>query len=182
MKVAVRHRLELVEHLNDVPGSAELKLPIREADAVMGESVTAYLDRVGWRFDLPTVCIIGGEFYGRDEWPTCHLALNDDVEFVSRPAGPSGSGGSALKTVASVVALVTLTAVAGPISTALLPTLVLGTAPAAFASAAIIGAAAASPLLFTRPRRPWWRRALAAARDCTRRVAALALGARSLAS
>lgn len=115
MQIAIRQNLEVYD-----PADASLceagahVLPMREAEAVMGETVAAFLARVAWRFDLPTVCRINGEFYARAEWETRALGLNDDVEFVSRPLG-SSSGGSTGKSILSVVALVALTAVAGPL-------------------------------------------------------------------
>lgn len=115
MHIAIRQNLEVYD-----PADASLReagahvLPMREAEAVMGETVAAFLTRVAWRFDLPTVCRINGEFYARAEWETRALGLNDNVEFVSRPLGGS-SGGSTGKSILSVVALVALTAVAGPL-------------------------------------------------------------------
>lgn len=149
----VAHRLELVETLDARPGSSALVLSVREAEAIEGETVAAYLERVAWRFDLPTVLVINGAFYGRAEWATTPIAANDDVAFVSRPAGPSGSGGSTLKTVASIVALVTLTAVAGPAGPIVgAGGLALTGTAAALASAAIIGAGSLAISYFLRPK------------------------------
>ncbi|MBA9070703.1 sulfur carrier protein ThiS [Methylobacterium sp. RAS18] len=133
---------------------------MREAEAVMGETVAAYLARVAWRFELPTVCRINGEFYARAEWETKTLAVNDNVEFISRPLGGGSSGGSTGKSILSVVALVALTAVApyavGAIGGAL-GTTALGTASALtfagkLASAVIVGAGALAVSHFLSPK------------------------------
>ncbi|CAO4157135.1 hypothetical protein [Methylorubrum extorquens] len=69
MQVAVKHSLQLYDP-DDVGQTedAALILPIAEVWAVMGETVKAYLARIAWRFELPTVLTINGEFYGRAEW------------------------------------------------------------------------------------------------------------------
>lgn len=142
--VRVRRVLQLVDA--DADDAGALVLPMAEADAVMGETITAYLERVAWRLDLPTVCRVNGEYYGRAEWASRHIGLNDNVEFVSRPlGGGSSSGGSTGKTILAVVAMIALTAVAGPAGTAVAGA-VAATGTAAFAvtsalvSAAIVGA------------------------------------------
>lgn len=143
MQVAVKHSLQLYDPGGTShPEEAALILSIAEAQAVMGETVAAYLARVAWRFELPTVLTINGEFYARAEWETRALGLNDNVEFISRPLG-SSSGGSTAKSILSVVALVALTAVAGPagpLGAALATS--LGSFGGAVASAAIVGAGA----------------------------------------
>lgn len=172
MQIAIKHNLQLYD-----PQSAEqdesqaLILPVAEAQAVMGETVKAYLARVAWRFDLPTVLTINGEFYGRSEWEARAFAANDRVEFISRPLGSRSGGGSTIKSIASVLALVALTAAAGPagfIGSALATS--LGSVGGAIASAAIVGAAAAPVALWMRPVLPWWRRAIRTARDSLRAV------------
>jgi len=176
MQVAVKHTLQLYDP-SDTSHSEEaaIVLPIAEARAVMGETVKAYLARVAWRFELPTVLTINGEFYGRAEWEARALAANDRVEFISRPLG-SSSGGSAAKSILSVVALVALTAVAGPagpLGAALATT--FGSVGGAVASAVIVGAGAASATPWMRPAVPWWWRALLRrARDSLRAVLAVA--------
>lgn len=170
MQLAVKHTLELVE-----PDS--FCLPINEAPAMMGETVTGFLARAGWRFDLPTICLINGECYGRAEWPTRALAVNDNVEFFSRPLG-SGSAGSTAKSIGSIVALVALTALVpgavaglgGAFATAGGALSTLGS----LTSAAIIGAGAAPLAAWLVPPAPWWRRTLMAARDSLRSVLAVA--------
>lgn len=153
MQIAVKHNLQLYDSATDSGGEAgALVLPIAEARAVMGETVNAYLARIAWRFELPTVLIINGEFYGRAEWEARALAANDRVEFISRPLG-SSSGGSTTKSILSVVALVALTAVAGPagpIGTALAAS--LGSVGGAIASAAIVGAGALAISHFLAPK------------------------------
>lgn len=178
MQIAVKHHLQLYD-----PEDAQLReeeafvLPVREAQAVMGETVAAYLDRVEWHFDLPTVCRVNGQFYGRAEWDGLALAVNDNVEFVSRPLG-GGSGGSTAKTIASVVALVALTAVAGPAGTAAAAALQVpafaSAVVASAISAAIVGSAAFPIARWLAPPVPWWRRRLTAARTSLRRILAVA--------
>lgn len=159
MHIAVRHNLQVYD-----PGDASLceadaiVLPVREAEAVMGETVAAYLARVAWRFDLPTVCRINGEFYGRAEWGARALAVNDNIEFVSRPLGGGSSGGSTGKSILSVVALVALTAVAGPLGGTIAGAAGLTAGTFAFsiasslASAAIVGAGALAISHFLQPK------------------------------
>lgn len=152
MQITVRHNLQVSGPDDPDPEANALILPIREAHAVMGETVAAYLARVAWRFDLPTVCVINGEFYGRDEWEGRALGVNDNLEFLSRPMG-SGSGGSTAKSLISIVALVALTAIAGPagfVGSALATT--LGPTVGAIASAAIVGASALAIDAWSRPR------------------------------
>ncbi len=175
MQLAVKHTLEVFSTEDGHPGAdAPLVFPIREAEtAVMGETVTGFLARAGWRFDLPTICLINGECYGRAEWPTRALAVNDNVEFVSRPLG-GGSGGSTIKSIASVVALVALTAVAGPagpLGAALATS--FGSLGGAIAGAAIVGAGALPVAAWLRSE-PWWRRALDTARNSLRSILAVA--------
>lgn len=66
MQISVAHNLQLYEPGNtESPGDPGIILPIADAQAVMGETVAAYVARVGWRFELPTVLIINGEYYAR---------------------------------------------------------------------------------------------------------------------
>lgn len=176
MQIVVAHKLEVFATDDGHPSdAAPLVFAICEpVTAAMGETVTQFLVRAGWRFDLPTICLINGECYGRAEWPDRALAVNDNVEFVSRPLG-SGSGGSTIKSIASVVALVALTAVAGPtgfIGSALATS--LGSALGAVAGAAIVGAGAIPLAAWMVPRLSWWRRTLGSARDSLRHVLAVA--------
>jgi len=161
MQVAVKHSLQLYDP-DDVGQTADaaLILPIAEARAVMGETVKAYLARIAWRFELPTVLTINGEFYGRAEWETRALGANDNVEFISRPLGGGSSGGSTGKSIMSVVALVALTALApyvvAGIGTAL-GTTALGTAASLtfagkLAASAIVGAGALAISHFLQPK------------------------------
>ncbi len=161
MHIAVRHNLQVFDPAD--PSLCEggaIVLPIAEAQAAMGETVAAYLARVAWRFDLPTVCRINGEFYARAEWETRSFGLNDNVEFVSRPLGGGSSGGSTGKSILSVVALVALSAVApyavGAIGGAL-GTTTLGTAASLtfagkLAAAVIVGAGALAVSHFLSPK------------------------------
>ncbi|WP_181425583.1 hypothetical protein [Methylobacterium sp. B4] len=153
MQIAVKHNLQLYEPDNiENPGDPGIILPIADAQAVMGETIAAYLARVAWRFELPTVLTINGEFYGRAEWETRAVAANDHVEFISRPLG-GGRGGSVGKSILSVVALVALTAAAGPagpLGAALATS--LGSFGGAVASAAIVGAGALAISHFLAPK------------------------------
>lgn len=153
MQVAVKHNLQLYEPDNiENPGDPGIILPIADAQAVIGETVKAYLARVAWRFELPTVLTINGEFYSRSKWETRALAANDQVEFISRPLG-GGRGGSVGKSILSVVALVALTAAAGPagpLGAALATS--LGSFGGAVASAAIVGASALAISHFLAPK------------------------------
>ncbi|MDV2986995.1 UNVERIFIED_CONTAM: host specificity factor TipJ family phage tail protein [Methylobacteriaceae bacterium AG10] len=157
MRIAVRHNLQVFDPLGTSPCEADaIVLPVREAEAAMGETVAAYLLRVAWRFELPTVCRINGEFYSRADWETRALAVNDNVEFVSRPLG-GGSGGSTGKSILSVVALVALTAVAGPAGSAIAGTFATAgsfgfSVASSIASAAIVGAGALAISHFLSPK------------------------------
>lgn len=158
MQIAVRHNLQLFDAEDTSPcDEAAIVLPVREAEAVMGETVEAYLARVAWRFDLPTVCKINGEFYGRAEWGARHLALNDNVEFISRPMGGGGSGGSTAKSIISIVSMIALTALA-PYAVAGLGLSALGTTASSLtllgkiASAVIVGAGALAISHFLTPK------------------------------
>ena len=161
MHIAVRHNLQVFDPADpSLCESGAIVLPIAEAQAAMGETVAAYLARVAWRFELPTVCRINGEFYARAEWATRAVGANDNVEFISRPLGGGSGGGSTGKSILSVVALVALTAVApyavGAIGGAL-GTTALGTASALtfagkLASAVIVGAGALAVSHFLQPK------------------------------
>lgn len=158
MNIAVRHNLQVYDPTDASLREADaIVLPVREAEAVMGETVAAYLARVAWRFDLPTVCRINGEFYGRQEWESRALAVNDNVEFVSRPLGGGSGGGSTGKSILSVVALVALTAVAGPLGSAVAGTFATAgtfafSVASSLASAAIVGAGALAISHFLAPK------------------------------
>lgn len=161
MQIAVQHILQVYDPSDETHGQdAAFVLPVRDAQAVMGETVAAYLARVEWRFDLPTVCRINGEFYARAEWADRVLAVNDNIEFVSRPlTGGSGSGGSG-KSIMGVVALIALTVLApyavGALGAA--GATALGTSAATLtfagklAAAAIIGAGALVVSHFLKPK------------------------------
>jgi|UPI00034882D3 sulfur carrier protein ThiS len=161
MHIAVRHNLQVFDPADpSLCESGAIVLPIAEAQAAMGETVAAYLARVAWRFDLPTVCRINGEFYARAEWETRALAVNDNVEFISRPLGGGSSGGSTGKSILSVVALVALTAVApyavgaigGALGTAALGTAASLTFAGKLAAAVIVGAGALAVSHFLQPK------------------------------
>jgi hypothetical protein len=151
MKIAVRHNLQVYDPVDpSLREDAAFALPMREPeDAMMGETVSGFLTRVEWIFDLPTVCKINGECYGRDEWQARALAVNDNIEFVSRPLG--SGGGSTAKTIVSIVALVALTAVAGPAGGALAGALQLPGLATAL-SAVIVGAGTLAISHFLKPK------------------------------
>lgn len=172
MQINVAHSLQLYDP-GDTSQSEEaaLILPIAQAQAVMGETVKAYLARVAWRFELPTVLTINGEYYARAEWGERAFAASDRVAFISRPLGGGSGRGSTAKSIMSVVALAALTAVAGPagpLGAALATS--LGSFGGAIASAAIVGAAAAPVAAWMRPPAPWWQRAVRTARDSLRAI------------
>ncbi|MFG7490506.1 hypothetical protein [Methylorubrum rhodesianum] len=182
MQIAVRHSLQVFDPADDSHREADaFVLPVRDAEAVMGETVAAYLKRVEWRFDLPTVCRINGEFYGRAEWETRALAINDNIEFISRPLSGGSGGSSSSKSIMGVVALIALTVLApyavGAAGAA--GATALGTSAASLtfagklAAAAIIGASAAPVAVWMRPAVPRWRRAICAARDNLRAILTL---------
>lgn len=172
MQIAIKHNLQLYDWQGgEQDEGGALILPVAEAMSVMGETVKAYLARVAWRFELPTVLVINGEFYGRAEWETRAFAANDRVEFISRPLGSNSGGGSTAKSIVSVLALVALTAAAGPagfIGSALASS--LGSVGGAIAGAVIVGSGAASLTPWMRPALPWWHRAIRAARDSLQAV------------
>jgi len=157
MQIAVRHNLQVYDPADpSLREDAAIVLPIRDARAVMGETIAAYLSRVAWRFELPTICVINGEYYARDEWATRALAVNDNIEFISRPLG-SGSTGTTIKSIASVVALVALTAVAPQLGATAAGALLFGGGAAAgglasIISAAIVGAGALAISYFLTPK------------------------------
>lgn len=172
MQIAIKHNLQLYDSQGCEHDEGEpLILPIAQAQAVMGETVKAYLSRVAWRFELPTVLIINDEFYGRVEWEARAFAANDRVEFISRPLGGGSGGNSPVKSVVSVLALVALTAAAGPagfIGSALATS--FGSVGGAIAGAVIVGSGAASLAPWMRPPTRLWLRAICAARDSLRAV------------
>jgi sulfur carrier protein ThiS len=157
MQIAIRHNLQVFDPTDtSFCESSAIVLPIAEAQAAMGETVAAYLARVAWRFDLPTVCRINGEFYARAEWETRAVGVNDNVEFISRPLGGGSSGGSTGKSILSVVALVALTAVApyagGALATAIGASGFAASAITSIAGAAIVGAGALAISHFLSPK------------------------------
>ncbi len=89
---------------------------IRTAKVKRRETIARFLQRVGWKFNLPTVCVVNGEFILRKNrgWKRYRLKAGDDIVFQSRPwFGRHGGGGaSTTKAVAGLVALVALTAIA----------------------------------------------------------------------
>jgi len=115
MKLAIKHNLLAFDPERDdvrVPESG-LVLPMAvHRTKKRNPTIEEVIAEAGWRFDLPTVCKINGQYYGRAEWSTYRIAANDNVEFLSRPLGGGSSGGSTAKTIGAVVAMVALTALA----------------------------------------------------------------------
>lgn len=118
MKLAVKHNLLVFDPERDDPRVVEsgLVLPIAEFKA-KGRlpTVARVVEQAGWRFDLPTVCKVNGDYLSRAEWETMRLSANDNVEFLSRPLGGAmggAGGGSAAKSIGAIVAMVALTAIA----------------------------------------------------------------------
>ncbi|MCB5173638.1 host specificity factor TipJ family phage tail protein [Microvirga lenta] len=115
MKLAVKHSLLVFDPERDDPRVQEsgLVLPIAEHRTKKRRpTIEQVLTEAGWRFDLPTVCKVNGQYYARSEWGTHRLAANDNVEFLSRPLGGAGGGGSSAKSIGAIVAMVALTAIA----------------------------------------------------------------------
>ncbi|WP_082172992.1 host specificity factor TipJ family phage tail protein, partial [Methylobacterium platani] len=138
--IRVTRVLQLVDATAEDDEGATI-LPMAEASAVMGETVEAYLARVAWRLDLPTVCRINGEYYGRAEWAARHIGLNDNVEFISRPMGGGSSGSTTGKSILAIVAMIALTAVAGPVGGFVAGAVGLTAGTAAFAiTSSLVGA------------------------------------------
>src|SRR5262245_46820045 len=81
-----------------------------QAEPLPGERVAGFLERVGWRFQLPTICVVNGQPLLRRQWKRRRIRATDRVEFWSRPWGGSGSGSG--KTIIGIVALVALAAFA----------------------------------------------------------------------
>jgi sulfur carrier protein ThiS len=117
MLVSVQHRLVAHER-DDEPPEDALVLPVREFQAQMGMSIPEVLRASGWRFQLPTVLKVNGQYIGRAEWPSTFVSSNDNVEFLSRPLG-GGSGAQTGLAIAAVVGLIALTAIAPYIGPAL---------------------------------------------------------------
>ncbi|WP_127088321.1 host specificity factor TipJ family phage tail protein [Aquabacter cavernae] len=76
------------------------------------ETVARALKRLGWRFRLPTICVIDGAplLRARRGWARRRIRKGERVEFQSRPLGGGGSGSSSSSTTKSVVGLVGLIA------------------------------------------------------------------------
>ena len=110
------------------PVSARARVPVRhtilpdhlvaQATARPRETVQRFLARVGWRFDLPTICLIDGAPLLRRArgWRRRRLRAGEQVEFVSRPMG--GGGGSG-KSVLGLVAMIALSVLAPGIGSVL---------------------------------------------------------------
>lgn len=89
-----------------------------------GETVAHFLERSGWTFRTPTICVLNGQPLMRKDWGRTIILETDEVYFLSRPwgggGGNGGAAGSKLGSVLGLVALIGLALVAGPIAGALL--------------------------------------------------------------
>src|SRR5687768_911062 len=63
-------------------------------EAVVGESITAFLERTDTNFKLPTICVVNGTPVMRKEWATTTISNSDKVSFFSKPHGGGGNGGA----------------------------------------------------------------------------------------
>jgi hypothetical protein len=95
-----------VKHLV-LPGYEKASCPV-----VLGESISAFLTRSEWKFNLPTICVFNGVPVLREDWQTTTISGRDNVVFYSKPFGGGGSTGDKSKMVLGLVALVALTAFA----------------------------------------------------------------------
>lgn len=85
---------------------------LAEANSVEGETIAAFLERSGWEFKLPTICVLNGEPVLRAQWASTTLCSGDLVVFLSRPFGGNSGGGNKMTQVLGIVALIALTALA----------------------------------------------------------------------
>lgn len=76
---------------------------------LVGETIQDFLEREGWDFKIPTICVHNGAPVLRAEWAVTNIDVGE-VIFVSRPHG--GGGGSKLKQVFGIVATIALAAIA----------------------------------------------------------------------
>lgn len=77
---------------------------------LMGETIQSFLDRVGWDFKIPTICVCNGEPILRKDWAEYPVELGE-IHFVSRPHG-GGSGGNKMAQVAGILGVIALAAIA----------------------------------------------------------------------
>lgn len=80
-------------------------------DVVVGESISAFLERNEWDFQLPTICVMNGTPILRKAWATTAISDPDEVVFYSKPYGGNNGTGKALQ-VAGIVALIAIAAFA----------------------------------------------------------------------
>jgi hypothetical protein len=106
-----RHLLALADPDVEIGDDCAV-LPLAELVPQEGETVAAFVDRAGWDLQLmPTVCRIGDLYYSADEWSDYQIQANDNVLFISRPAGGGGGGGQG-KAIGAAVAMIALAALA----------------------------------------------------------------------
>ena len=82
---------------------------LRRAPARARETIARFLERTGWAFRLPTICVVNGEPVLRRDWRKVRIRAADNVAFVSRPLG-GGRGG--IKGILGLVAVIALAAFA----------------------------------------------------------------------
>lgn len=112
----------------------------KAAEAVVGERISDFLvrnewsrqekvdGRLRWTWRIPTICILNGKPLLQRQWKRRRIAVNDNIEFVSKPLGGGGRG----KAIAGIVGMIALAAFAPMFSGALLSAGV----PALFANTA----------------------------------------------
>jgi hypothetical protein len=96
--------------------------------SVLRETGWAERNANGWRFKLPTVCVVNGQPVLQKNWNKTRIKKSDTVAFFSKPLGGRGGKGSS---VLGLVAIIGLSLIAGPLAGALLP--------ASIANASIFG-------------------------------------------
>ena len=133
---------KIVHHLV-APGYEQARgLPL------IGETIQEFLDRNGWEFRVPTICVCNGAPILRAEWAVTPIELGS-VNFLSRPHGGGGSsgGGSKALQVAGIVGMIALAAIAPWAAGALAP--VLGITSTAGIAALTAGIALGGGLLIS---------------------------------
>jgi len=85
-----------------LPGREVGKAPVRAR-----ETIARFLERVGWAFTLPTICMVDGAPVLRRHWRRMRIKATSQIVFLSRPRGGAGTRG-----ILGLVALITLSALA----------------------------------------------------------------------
>lgn len=83
---------------------------LKREHAISGETVEHFLERSGWHFKIPTICVLNGEPLLRTKWNSTIILPTDHVGFISKPHGGGGNG--KLGQILGIVAIIALTAIA----------------------------------------------------------------------